>query len=199
MKTIKDFKLKLGNTYQSNDTDITRAIVGANNFSERAKGDTTVETQSYIAEASYKITDAVSSARPFVAVRYMETKMDGYTETNAAAPITYQDMSEDSYVAIVGVKTAKTITPDLTLNFGYGIETDLNYNDAQLQGRVVGLSAFNASAISSDPKNSKRQLVSIGADFNLAGGQIGVKGLYQELRYKNDDATTVHVSYTLPF
>ena len=40
---------------------------------------------------------------------------------------------------------------------------------------------------------------SIGADFNLAGGQIGVKGLYQELRYKNDDATTVHVSYTLPF
>ena len=108
-------------------------------------------------------------------------------------------MSEESYVAIVGVKTAKTITPDLTLNFGYGIETDLNYNDAQLQGRVVGLSAFNASAISSDPKNSKRQLVSIGADFNLAGGQIGVKGLYQELRYRKDDATTVHVSYTLPF
>ena len=190
-------QVKVGNTYQSNDTDITRQIVGT---SERAKGDTTVETQSYIAEASYQITDATSSARPFVAVRYMETKMDGYTETNAAAPITYQDMSEESYVAIVGVKTAKTITPDLTLNFGYGIETDLNYNDAQLQGRVVGLSAFNASAISSDPKNSKRQLASIGADFNLAGGQkIGVKGLYQELRYRKDDATTVHISYTLPF
>ena len=126
--------------------------------------------------------------------------MDGYTETGAAAPARYQDMSEESYVAIVGVKTSKTITPDLTLNFGYGIETDLNHNDAQLQGRVVGLSAFNASAISSDPKNSKRQLASIGADFNLAGGQkIGVKGLYQELRYKKDDATTVHVSYTLPF
>jgi len=195
-KDNQGLQIKLGNTYQSNDTDITRQIVGT---SESAKGDTTVETQSYIAEASYKITDATSSARPFVAVRYMETKMDGYTETNAAAPITYQDMSEESYVAIVGVKTAKTITPDLTLNFGYGIETDLNYNDAQLQGRVVGLSAFNAAAISSDPKNSKRQLVSIGADFNLAGGQIGVKGLYQELRYKKDDATTVHVSYTLPF
>ncbi|MDC0866337.1 autotransporter outer membrane beta-barrel domain-containing protein, partial [Candidatus Pelagibacter sp.] len=189
-------QVKLGNTYQSNDTDITRQIIGT---SESAKGDTTVETQSYIAEASYQITDATSSARPFIAVRYMETKMDGYTETGAAAPITYQDMDEDSYVAIVGVKTSKTITPDLTLNFGYGIETDLNHNDAQLQGRVVGLSAFNASAISSDPKNSKRQLVSIGADFSLAGGQIGVKGLYQELRYRKDDATTVHVSYTLPF
>lgn len=56
------------------------------------------------------------------------------------------------------------------------------------------------SAESSDPKNSKRQLASIGADFNLVGGQkIGVKGMYQELRYKKDDATTVHVSYTLPF
>ena len=193
-------QIKLGNTYQSNDTDITRQIVGVNNFSERAKGDTTVETQSYIAEASYKITtDATSSARPFIAVRYMKTEMDGYTETGAAAPITYQDMDEESYVAIVGVKTSKTITPDVTLNLGFGLETDLNHNDAQLQGRVVGLSAFNAAAISSDRKNSTRHMASIGADFNLAGGQIGVKGLYQELRYKNDDATTVHVSYTLPF
>ena len=44
-------QIKLGNTYQSNDTDITRQIVGT---SESAKGDTTVETQSYIAEASYQ-------------------------------------------------------------------------------------------------------------------------------------------------
>jgi uncharacterized protein with beta-barrel porin domain len=126
--------------------------------------------------------------------------MDGYTETNAAAPITYQDMDEESYVAIAGVKTSKIITPEVTLNLGFGLETDLNHNDAQLQGRVVGLSAFNAAAISSDPENSTRQLASIGADFNLVGGhKIGVKGMYQELRYRKDDATTVHVSYTLPF
>ncbi len=189
-------QIKVGNTYQSNDTDITRAIVGT---SESAKGDTTVETQSYIAEASYQITDTVSSARPFIAVRYMQTEMDGYTETGAAAPARYQDMSEESYVAIAGVKTSKKISPDVTLNFGYGIETDLDHSDAQLQGRVIGISAFSASAISSDPENSTRQMASIGADFNLAGGQIGVKGLYQELRYRKDDATTVHVSYTLPF
>ena len=193
-------QVKLGNTYQSNDTEITRAAVGVNNFSERAKGDTTVETQSYIAEASYQITDSITSHRPFVAVRYMQTEMDGYTETNAAAPITYQDMDEESYVAIAGVKTSKIITPEVTLNLGFGLETDLNHNDAQLQGRIVGLSAFNAAAISSDPENSTRQLASIGADFNLVGGhKIGVKGMYQELRYRKDDATTVHVSYTLPF
>ena len=199
-KDNQGLQVKVGNTYQSNDTDITRAIVGTNNFSERAKGDTTVETQSYIAEASYKITDSITSHSPFIAVRYMKTEMDGYTETNAAAPITYQDMDEESYVAIAGVKSSKKITPDVTLNLGFGIETDLNHNDAQLQGRVIGLSAFNASAISSDPENKTRQLASIGADFNLAGGQkIGVKGMYQELRYRKDDATTVHVSYTLPF
>jgi uncharacterized protein YhjY with autotransporter beta-barrel domain len=199
-KDNQGLQVKVGNTYQSNDTDITRAIVGTNNFSERAKGDTTVETQSYIAEASYKITDSITSHSPFIAVRYMKTEMDGYTETNATAPITYQDMDEESYVAIAGVKSSKKITPDVTLNLGFGIETDLNHNDAQLQGRVIGLSAFNASAISSDPENKTRQLASIGADFNLAGGQkIGVKGMYQELRYRKDDATTVHVSYTLPF
>ena len=196
-KDNQGLQVKVGNTYQSNDTDITRNAIGT---AESAKGDTTVETQSYIAEASYKITDSITSHSPFIAVRYMKTEMDGYTETNAVAPITYQDMDEESYVAIVGVKSSKKITPDVTLNLGFGIETDLNHNDAQLQGRVIGLSAFNASAISSDPENKTRQLASIGADFNLAGGQkIGVKGMYQELRYRKDDATTVHVSYTLPF
>ena len=196
-KDNQGLQVKVGNTYQSNDTDITRNAIGT---AESAKGDTTVETQSYIAEASYKITDSITSHSPFIAVRYMKTEMDGYTETDAAAPITYQDMDEESYVAIVGVKSSKKITPDVTLNLGFGIETDLNHNDAQLQGRVIGLSAFNASAISSDPENKTRQLASIGADFNLAGGQkIGVKGMYQELRYRKDDATTVHVSYTLPF
>jgi uncharacterized protein YhjY with autotransporter beta-barrel domain len=196
-KDNQGLQVKIGNTYQSNDTDITRNAIGT---SESAKGDTTVETQSYIAEASYQITDSITSHRPFVAVRYMQTEMDGYTETNAAAPITYQDMDEESYVAIAGVKTSKKISPEVTLNLGFGLETDLNHNDAQLRGRVVGLSAFNAAAISSDPENSTRQLASIGADFNLAGGhKIGVKGMYQELRYRKDDATTVHVSYTLPF
>ena len=196
-KDNQGLQVKVGNTYQSNDTDITRNAIGT---AESAKGDTTVETQSYIAEASYKITDSITSHSPFIAVRYMKTEMDGYTETNATAPITYQDMDEESYVAIAGVKSSKKITPDVTLNLGFGIETDLNHNDAQLQGRVIGLSAFNASAISSDPENKTRQLASIGADFNLAGGQkIGVKGMYQELRYRKDDATTVHVSYTLPF
>ena len=173
-KDNQGLQVKVGNTYQSNDTDITRNAIGT---AESAKGDTTVETQSYIAEASYKITDSITSHSPFIAVRYMKTEMDGYTETDAAAPITYQDMDEESYVAIVGVKSSKKITPDVTLNLGFGIETDLNHNDAQLQGRVIGLSAFNASAISSDPENKTRQLASIGADFNLAGGQkIGVKG-----------------------
>ena len=32
-----------------------------------------------------------------------------------------------------------------------------------------------------------------------SGGRVEVKGMYQELRYNKDDATTVYVTYTLPF
>jgi len=40
----------------------------------------------------------------------------------------------------------------------------------------------------------------MGANINLEGGQrIEIEGVYQELRYKKDDATTVYVTYTLPF
>ena len=96
-------QLKLANSFQSNDVTITRAIVGS---SELAKGDTTIETQSYIAEASYKIDDLVNniSAKPFGAVRYMKTELDAYTEKDVGAPITYSKMDEENFAAIVGVK-----------------------------------------------------------------------------------------------
>ena len=37
-KDNQGLQIKVGNTYQSNDTDITRAIVGATKFSETCQG-----------------------------------------------------------------------------------------------------------------------------------------------------------------
>ena len=191
-------QLKISNSYQSNDAEITRAVVGS---SELAKGDTTIETQSYIAEASYRIEDAVNdiTLKPFGAVRYMKTELDGYTEKDVGAPISYNEMVEENVAAIVGVKAYKKISPKITLNGSLGLEHDLNNNDADLKGTISGISAFNSASIGND-KNDTRALASLGAHLYLDGGQrVEVKGMYQELRYKKDDATTVYVTYTLPF
>ena len=196
-KDHQGLQIRVANSYQSNDAEITRAVVGS---SELAKGETTVSSQSYTAEASYQITHSkTESSRPFVAVKYMKTEMDGYTEKNAAAPVTYSDMDQDNISAIVGVKAEKKVSSKVTLKGSFGLEQDLNNNDAKLQGAIAGLAAFNSAAIGSE-KNNTRPLASIGANINLVGGQrIEIEGLYQELRYKKDDATTVYVTYTLPF
>ena len=191
-------QIRVANSYQSNDAEITRAVVGT---SELAKGKTTVASQSYTAEASYQITNLITdiSHRPFVALKYMKTEMDGYTEKNATAPASYSDMDQDNISAIVGVKAEKKVSSKVTLKGSLGLETDLNSNDAKLQGAITGLAAFNSAAIGSD-KNNTRPLASLGANINLEGGQrIEIEGLYQELRYKKDDATTVYLTYTLPF
>jgi hypothetical protein len=191
-------QLKFSNSYQSNDAEITRAVVGT---SELAKGDTTIETQSYIAEASYRIENAVSdiTLKPFGAVRYMKTELDSYTEKNIGAPVTYSEMDEENVAAIVGIKAYYDLSSKVKLNASLGLEHDLNNNDAELKGTISGISAFNSSSIGND-KNDTRALASLGAHLYLDhGDRVEVKGMYQELRYKKDDATTVYITYTLPF
>ena len=191
-------QLKIANSYQSNKAEITRAVVVT---SELAKGDTTIATESYIAEASYQIKDAVrdTTYQPFFALRYMKTELDGYTEKDAVVPITYKDMDQENYAALVGVKAQHKVSSKVTLNGSLGLEQDLKDSEAELSGSSTSISAFNSASIGND-KNETRALASLGAYMNLDSGQrVELKGMYQELRYKKDDATTVYITYTLPF
>ena len=80
-----------------------------------------------------------------------------------------------------------------------GLEHDINDNEANLNGETNGISAYNLASVGND-KNDTRVLASLGTHMYLDfGGRIEVKGMYQELRYNKDDATTVYVTYTLPF
>ena len=196
-KNYEGLQLKAGNTYQSKDAEITRASVIT---SELAKGDTEIDTKSYIVEASYNYKmDTNVSLQPFVALRYMKTEMDGYTEKDASAPVTYQKMDQDSFTALTGLKAQYQFSPKFSINGSLGLEHDISDNEAKLQGSISGISPFNASAISSDI-NKNRLIASVGADMIVFdNNRVGVKGAYQELKYKNEDATTFFVTYTLPF
>ena len=91
------------------------------------------------------------------------------------------------------------VSSKVTLNGSLGLEQDLKDSEAELSGSSTSISAFNSASIGND-KNETRALASLGAYMNLDSGQrVEVKGMYQELRYKKDDATTVYITYTLPF
>jgi hypothetical protein len=129
----------------------------------------------------------------------MKTELDSYTEKNIGAPVTYSEMDEENVAAIVGIKAYYDLSSKVKLNASLGLEHDLNNNDAELKGTISGISAFNSSSIGND-KNDTRALASLGAHLYLDhGDRVEVKGMYQELRYKKDDATTVYITYTLPF
>ena len=62
----------------------------------------------------------------------MKTELDGYTEKDAAAPMIYQDMDQENYAALVGVKAQHKVSSKVTLNGSLGLELDLKDNESKL-------------------------------------------------------------------
>ena len=191
-------QVKLANSYQKNEATITRSAVGS---SELAKGTTDIETQSYIFEASYEIENSSDKeVRPFSALRYMKTKQEGYREKNVNAPMVYSKAVEESTDILVGIKANYKINNTFTFNYALGLEHSLNDNNAQLVGDIAGISDFKPVTVGGD-KEKTRKFASVGF-IKLLSSKARIEGkiMRQELRYKNSkDATTIYVTYSLPF
>ena len=194
----KGLQVKLANSYQKNEATITRSAVGS---SELAKGTTDIETQSYIIEASYEIENSSDKeVRPFSALRYMKTKQEGYREKNVNAPMVYSKAVEESTDILVGIKANYKINNTFTFNYALGLEHSLNDNNAQLVGDIAGISDFKPVTVGGD-KEKTRKFASVGF-IKLLSSKARIEGkiMRQELRYKNSkDATTIYVTYSLPF
>ena len=194
----KGLQVKLANSYQKNEATITRSAVGS---SELAKGTTDIETQSYIIEASYEIENSSDKeVRPFSALRYMKTKQEGYREKNVNAPMVYSKAVEESTDILAGIKANYKINDKFTFNYALGLEHSLNDNNAQLVGDIAGISDFKPVTVGGD-KEKTRKFASVGF-IKLLSSKARIEGkiMRQELRYKNSkDATTIYVTYSLPF
>ena len=194
----KGLQVKLANSYQKNESTITRSAVGS---SELAKGTTDIETQSYIIEASYEIENSSDKeVRPFSALRYMKTKQEGYREKNVNAPMVYSKAVEESTDILAGIKANYKINDIFTFNYALGLEHSLNDNNAQLVGDIAGISDFKPVTVGGD-KEKTRKFASVGF-IKLLSSKARIEGkiMRQELRYKNSkDATTIYVTYSLPF
>ena len=190
----KGLQVKLANSYQKNEATITRSAVSS---SELAKGTTDIETQSYVVEASYLNEKEI---RPFAALRYMKTKQAGYREKNVNAPMIYSKAVEESTDILSGIKANYKINDSFTVNYALGLEHSLNDNSAQLVGDIAGISDFKPVSVGGE-KEKTRKFASMGFT-KLIDSKVRLEGkiMHQELRYKNSkDATTIYVTYSLPF
>ena len=130
----------------------------------------------------------------------MKTKQAGYREKNVNAPMIYSKAVEESTDILSGIKANYKINDSFTVNYALGLEHSLNDNSAQLVGDIAGISDFKPVSVGGE-KEKTRKFASMGFT-KLIDSKVRLEGkiMHQELRYKNSkDATTIYVTYSLPF
>ena len=189
------WQIKLANAYQSKDARITRSVTGS---SEAGRGQTDIDSQSYVAELSYN--HAVSSSlllQPYAALRYAVVEQDGYTETGVANPLTFNTIRDRSKTSLVGVKFKKQLTDKVVARGSVGLEHDLSHKtDNLLASGVSGLTTESFS----NQLDKTRPVASLGADYYIDPTQrLSVNAFYQELPFASTKARTLYLNYMLAF
>lgn len=193
------YQVKVANAYQDKDVTTTREVTGT---SEPGRGNTELNTQSYVGELSYAFlaNDDKTLVRPYAAIRYTRIKQDGYTEQTSStvtAPLTYSALEDRSTAALVGVKLDHKLAEKLNLKASLGLEQDLYHH-------VDNLSASGVSGLTSENFNDNikrtRPVASIGAYFTPAKNQrIAADLYYQQLPFQSTGSTTAYVNYMIGF
>lgn len=191
------YRVKIANAYQNNDVTTIREVI---NTSEAGKGNTTLNTQSYVGELSYTFltNEEKTLVRPYAALRYTRIKQDGYTEdSSVTAPLTYSAIEDRSTTALVGVKLNHKMAEKLNLTGSIGIEHDLSHH-------VDDLTASGVSSLTSENFNDNikrtRVVASVGAYYSPAVNQrIAADLYYQQLPFQSTGSATAYVNYTIGF
>lgn len=189
-------QIKLGNTYQSKDVAITREIIGS---AEPGKGNTSIETQSYLAELQYRfMASDRTMLQPYAAIRRTTVKQDAYTEeATVATPLTLAKLEDKTSTVIAGVKARHELKNMTYLKGALGIEHDVSHSKHDIQ--ASGLSGLtNESFNNAEDKN--RVVGSVGVDHYLSKDQVISANLhYQELAFKSTDSTSLYLNYSVGF
>jgi hypothetical protein len=190
------FQMKLGNTFERKDVAITRQIVGS---AEPGKGNTEIETQSYLAELQYRfMASDRTMLQPYAAVRRTTVELDGYTEeATVAAPLTFAKLEDKTSTIIAGVKARHELKSTTYIKGALGIEHDVSHTKHNVQ--ASGLTGItNESFNNAEDKN--RVVGTVGVDHYLSKNQVVSANLhYQELAFKSTDSTSLYFNYNVGF
>jgi hypothetical protein len=162
------FQMKLGNTFERKDVAITRQIVGS---AEPGKGNTEIETQSYLAELQYRfMASDRTMLQPYAAVRRTTVELDGYTEeATVATPLTFAKLEDKTSTIIAGVKARHELKSTTYIKGALGIEHDVSHTKHNVQASgVAGLT--NESFNNAEDKN--RVVGTVGVDHYLSNNQV---------------------------
>jgi hypothetical protein len=191
------YQVKLANAYQDKHIDITREVIGT---SEAGRGDTSLNTQSYVGELSYAINyNDKTLLRPYLALRHTTIKQDAYTETGVATPLSYASLKDRSTTALLGLKLNHKLTPKTTLTASLGVEQDLEHSVDAYSATSTGISGLTSENFNDSIKRT-RPVASAGAYYAVSKTQrIAGDIYYQQLPFQSSGSTTAYFNYTIGF
>ena len=188
-------QFKIGNSYQAKNATFTRPIVGV---SDEARGETTLYSNQVVLEIrnNKKISSSLAYS-PYVAMLFSEKYQKGYTETVIELPLTYNNIIDTSWTAIVGLKFKKKFKQKNNIFGTFGFEHDISHNVSALS--PTGVSGLTTVDLDKN-HNSTRPVMSIGYEYQLSTNQLlRIKGQYQQLPYQGMTELNVYGSYNFLF
>ena len=188
-------QLKVGTSYQAVDATILREQLG---FSEAAVGSTVITAKDIIVELRNNIQVSEQFIyTPYIAQRFSNKHQNGYTETGAALPLTYNSVFENSWAAIGGIKFNKSTALGSSFYGTIGIEQDISHDVSSLS--PSGISGISTVDLTKD-YNSTRGVVALGFDLGVAqNALLRLNFQHQQLPYQDMTETNAYMSFNFSF
>jgi hypothetical protein len=169
-------------------------------YSEAGKGTTSSNGQAFQVKTTYNqpLTES-TSITPYAGLRYTQLTTNGYTETGAVYPLTYNSINQNATDAIAGVTLGHNFTNRLAGFVSAGVVQNLSYSAGTISGTsdIINLNKFN-SQMSGQGYTSPT--VGFGASYALSKNEyLGLSVGWQERSMLNVNVKSGTITYTVGF
>ena len=182
--------------YASNSMSINRT---ATPYSEAGTGTpkSTGEAVQLKATYTYPIGTRLT-VNPYVGIRYTQIGINGYTESNAVYPLTYNGLTQSATDALVGVGASYNFGR-VVASLSAGVVQNLSYTAGSLSGTsgIVNLGSYNVALPGANYTSAS---LGAGLSFDVARNQYLNIGLgWQQKSLVNSNVSSFNASYTIGF
>ena len=192
--TGAEVKASLG--YNQKGMTVTRPVVGT---SEAGSGGTNLISQGANIIAKYGFAlDNRTIVAPYVGMRYMTTKMGGYSEGASSSvqnPLAYSSMSMNATTALAGANANYRLDETWSFLASAGVEADTQTTNGSYT--VTNYGVFKPVSLNNNPNNI-RPTATLAAYYALdKNAQVAITAIYRQDSFTGVASTTGLVTYTI--
>ena len=192
--TGAEVKASLG--YNQKGMTVNRPVVGS---SEAGSGGTNLISQGANIIAKYGFAlDNRTIVAPYVGMRYMSTKMGGYSEGASSSvqnPLAYSSMSMNATTALAGANANYRLDETWSFMASAGVEADTQTTNGSYT--VTNYGVFKPVSLNNNPNNI-RPTATLAAYYALdKNAQVAITGIYRQDSFTGVASTTGLVTYTI--